>query len=52
MLPATVHRVRSGATKADLGGVVQGSLLIKPERHHLRLGEPGNRMRAFSEIGR
>jgi hypothetical protein len=26
-------------------------MLIKPERHHLRLGEPGSRMRAFSEIG-
>jgi hypothetical protein len=25
--------------------------LIKPARHHLRLGETSSRMRAFSEIG-
>jgi len=26
-------------------------MLIKPERHHLRLGEASSQMRAFSEIG-
>jgi cyclic pyranopterin phosphate synthase len=43
--------VREGATQDDLIGLFQGSMLIKPERHHLRLGEQASRMRAFSEIG-
>ena len=43
--------VRSGATEGDLAALLQSSMLIKPERHHLNLGEAGSRMRAFSEIG-
>jgi len=43
--------VRSGASHEDLIAIFQGSMLIKPERHHLRLGEQSSRMRAFSEIG-
>jgi cyclic pyranopterin phosphate synthase len=43
--------VRSGASLEDLVDVFRGSMLIKPERHHLRLGEQSSRMRAFSEIG-
>src|SRR5271156_397909 len=43
--------VRAGASRADLAETLRGAMLIKPERHHLRLGEPGSRMRAFSEIG-
>ncbi len=43
--------VRAGATRAELAEIFRGSMLIKPERHHLRLGEAGSRMRAFSEIG-
>jgi cyclic pyranopterin phosphate synthase len=43
--------VRSGASLEDIMGIFRGSMLIKPERHHLRLGEQSSRMRAFSEIG-
>ncbi len=43
--------VRAGASRAELTALFQGGMLIKPERHHLQLGEPGSRMRAFSEIG-
>ena len=43
--------VREGASEADLGALFRGGMLIKPERHHLKLGEAGSRMRAFSEIG-
>ncbi len=43
--------LRDGATRDDLMAIFQGSMLIKPERHHLRLGEQSSRMRAFSEIG-
>jgi cyclic pyranopterin phosphate synthase len=43
--------VRAGASRDDLMEIFRGSMLIKPERHHLRLGEQSSRMRAFSEIG-
>lgn len=43
--------VRSGATTEDLAELLRSAMLIKPERHHLRLGETSSRMRAFSEIG-
>lgn len=43
--------LRQGASTADLAGVLRASMAIKPERHHLRLGEASSRMRAFSEIG-
>lgn len=43
--------LRNGATQAQLTELLQAGMLIKPERHHLQLGEPGSRMRAFSEIG-
>jgi len=43
--------VRTGASRDDLMSIFHGSMLIKPERHHLRLGEQSSRMRAFSEIG-
>jgi cyclic pyranopterin phosphate synthase len=43
--------VRAGATRDELAGIFRGGMLIKPERHHLELGKPGSRMRAFSEIG-
>lgn len=43
--------VRAGATTDELAGLFRGGMLIKPERHHLQLGEAGSRMRAFSEIG-
>ncbi|MGR4064078.1 MAG: GTP 3',8-cyclase MoaA [Vulcanimicrobiaceae bacterium] len=43
--------LRAGATEEDIAGILQSAMLIKPERHHLRLGEPAARMRALSEIG-
>lgn len=43
--------LRSGASAEELAGLLRSAMLIKPERHHLRLGEPASRMRAFSEIG-
>lgn len=43
--------LRAGATQAELAERLQAAMLIKPERHHLQLGQPQSRMRAFSEIG-
>ena len=43
--------VRGGATTGEIGDLLRASMLIKPERHHLRLGETSSRMRAFAEIG-
>jgi cyclic pyranopterin phosphate synthase len=43
--------LRSGATTQALAALLRSAMLIKPERHHLRLGESASRMRAFSEIG-
>jgi cyclic pyranopterin phosphate synthase len=43
--------LRGGAGTEELAGLLRSAMLIKPERHHLRLGEAASRMRAFSEIG-
>jgi cyclic pyranopterin phosphate synthase len=43
--------VREGAGLEEIASLFRGGMLIKPERHHLRLGEAASRMRAFSEIG-
>ncbi|MGA8574685.1 MAG: GTP 3',8-cyclase MoaA [Candidatus Cybelea sp.] len=43
--------LRAGATVEELAVLLRSAMLIKPERHHLRLGESASRMRAFSEIG-
>jgi cyclic pyranopterin phosphate synthase len=43
--------LRAGAGLEELASLLRGGMLIKPERHHLKLGEAGSRMRAFSEIG-
>ena len=43
--------VRRGASQDELAALLRGGMLIKPERHHLQLGEQASRMRAFSEIG-
>ena len=43
--------LRAGAGTAELAGLLANAMLIKPERHHLSLGEASSRMRAFSEIG-
>ena len=43
--------LRNGASTEGLVDILRSAMLIKPERHHLRLGETSSRMRAFSEIG-
>jgi len=43
--------LRAGASMEELAGLLGSAMLIKPARHHLRLGETASRMRAFSEIG-
>lgn len=43
--------LRAGASEAEIADLLRSAMLIKPERHHLRLGEAASRMRAFSEIG-
>jgi cyclic pyranopterin phosphate synthase len=43
--------LRAGASTDEIAGLLTASMAIKPERHHLRLGEASSRMRAFSEIG-
>lgn len=43
--------LRAGAGEAEIAGILERSMLIKPERHHLKLGETASRMRALSEIG-
>lgn len=43
--------LRAGARTEELAELLRSSMLIKPARHHLRLGETASRMRAFSEIG-
>jgi GTP 3',8-cyclase len=43
--------LRAGASIEALAETLRSAMLIKPERHHLRLGETASRMRAFSEIG-
>ena len=43
--------LRAGATTDEIAGMLRSAMLIKPERHHLELGETASRMRAFSEIG-
>jgi cyclic pyranopterin phosphate synthase len=43
--------LRNGATTGEIASLLRSAMLIKPERHHLQLGETSSRMRAFSEIG-
>ncbi len=43
--------LRAGASTEEMAGILRSSMSIKPERHHLRLGEASSRMKAFSEIG-
>ena len=43
--------LRAGASEPEIADLLRSAMLIKPERHHLRLGEAASRMRAFSEIG-
>ncbi|MBV9104197.1 MAG: GTP 3',8-cyclase MoaA [Candidatus Eremiobacteraeota bacterium] len=42
---------RAGASREEIAAIFRGAMVIKPERHHLVLGETASAMRAFSEIG-
>ncbi|PZR56007.1 MAG: GTP 3',8-cyclase MoaA [Candidatus Meridianibacter frigidus] len=43
--------LRRGASESEIVGLLRSAMSIKPERHHLKLGEAASRMRALSEIG-
>ena len=43
--------LRSTGGPEAVAGLLRSAMYIKPERHHLQLGEVSSRMRAFSEIG-
>ena len=43
--------VRNGADDDELIGIFRGSMYVKPERHHLDVGQTASAMRALSEIG-
>jgi len=43
--------LRAGESREALAARLHGAMAIKPERHHLRIGETSSGMRAFSEIG-
>jgi len=43
--------LRAGATDQEIAAILTSAMGIKPERHHLKLGEASSQMRAFSEIG-
>jgi cyclic pyranopterin phosphate synthase len=43
--------VRAGASEDALIAILRGSMYVKPERHHLDVGQTASAMRALSEIG-
>ena len=43
--------LRAGAGDEEIAAILRSAMTIKPERHHLKLGEASSQMRAFSEIG-
>jgi cyclic pyranopterin phosphate synthase len=43
--------VRDGAGDDALIAIFRGSMYVKPERHHLEIGQTASAMRALSEIG-
>ncbi len=43
--------VRDGASDDDLIAIFRGAMYVKPERHHLDIGQTASAMRALSEIG-
>jgi GTP 3',8-cyclase len=43
--------VRDGAGEDGLIAILRGSMYVKPERHHLDVGQTASAMRALSEIG-
>jgi cyclic pyranopterin phosphate synthase len=43
--------LRNGGGQDAIMSLLRAAMHVKPERHHLQLGEPAAQMRAFSEIG-
>jgi cyclic pyranopterin phosphate synthase len=43
--------LRAGAGAEALQALFRGSMYVKPERHHLDVGQTASAMRALSEIG-
>jgi cyclic pyranopterin phosphate synthase len=43
--------LRDGASDEQLIAIFRGSMYVKPERHHLDVGQTASAMRALSEIG-
>jgi cyclic pyranopterin phosphate synthase len=43
--------LRAGAPESEIAAIFRGAMYVKPERHHLDLGQPASAMRALSEIG-
>ena len=43
--------LRTGGGQSAIESILRASMHVKPERHHLQLGEVSSQMRAFSEIG-
>jgi cyclic pyranopterin phosphate synthase len=43
--------VRNGAGDDELIAIFRGAMYVKPERHHLDVGQTASAMRALSEIG-
>jgi cyclic pyranopterin phosphate synthase len=43
--------LRAGGGQEAIVGLLRAAMHVKPERHHLALGETASIMRAFSEIG-
>ncbi|MEO7039026.1 MAG: GTP 3',8-cyclase MoaA [Candidatus Elarobacter sp.] len=43
--------LRNGEGEGAIVALLRGAMHVKPERHHLALGETASAMRAFSEIG-
>ncbi len=43
--------LRDGAGDDELIAIFRGAMYVKPERHHLDVGQTASAMRALSEIG-
>lgn len=43
--------VRAGKSREELAALIKRAILVKPERHHLRVGEVQGALAAFSQIG-
>ncbi|MDQ2680857.1 MAG: GTP 3',8-cyclase MoaA, partial [Candidatus Eremiobacteraeota bacterium] len=43
--------LRAGADREEMAAILRTAMLIKPERHHLEIGQTSSAMRAFSQIG-